>query len=65
MKQIIDIVVWFYSSISTILFLWTLYLFTLREWLDRRIVMKNKSYYDYNGICRIDKLKRLHHEQKR
>jgi len=52
----INLIVWIYSTVSTILIMWTIYLFTIREWLDRFSVHKMNKPYDMNGITRWKKL---------
>lgn len=57
MEQFITGIVWFYSTLSTILWLWIIYLFTIREWLDWRRIKIGKHDYDFNGIPRTSKIK--------
>lgn len=57
--KLLNPIVWFYSISSIILWLWVLYLFTIREWLDWNRIKKNKPIYDSNGIPRIIKMRNI------
>ena len=57
MEQFITGIVWLYSTLSTILLVWIIYLFTIREWLDWRRIKMGKSVYDFNMILRTNKIK--------
>jgi hypothetical protein len=52
----IDFITLVYSFISIIFVSWMIYLFTIREWLDRFDVSKIDKPYDMNGIPRWKKL---------
>lgn len=52
MNTIIMSLVWCTSCLVGLLMVWCVYLFTIREWLDRRMVRMGKAPYDGNGLRR-------------
>ena len=54
---IINNISYVYYTISLVLWLWIIYLFTVREFLDWHRISKNKKDYDFNSVTRTNKIK--------
>ena len=54
--EIINDVNWLVQMVMVGMFGWCGYLFTVREWLDRRLVRLGRKSYDGNGLRRWQRL---------
>lgn len=61
METLVHIIRIIYVITSSLLCLWIIYLFTIREWLDRLLMRRGGMPYDLNGIPRMQSIQRLYH----